>query len=123
MTNKEAANVMKKYTDDYCGNTISKIVSDAHKMAISALERDRWIDVTEKLPEKPEIVLVTQVKQVDGEIVRVTRSMMFDGHSFCAYGSTQQGIWAWRPLPEPYYPQELKYADADTAQGGLQPAT
>ena len=114
---------MKKYTDDYCGNTISKIVSDAHKMAISASEHDRWIDVTEKLPEKPEIVLVTQVKQVDGEIVRVTRSMMFDGHSFCAYGSTQQGIWAWRPLPEPYHPQELKYADADTAQGGLQPAT
>ena len=106
MTNEEAANVMKKYTDDYCGNTISKIVSDAHKMAISALERDRWIDVTEKLPEKPEIVLVTQVKQVDGEIVRVTRSMMFDGHSFCAYGSTQQGIWAWRPLPEPYRESE-----------------
>ena len=106
MTNEEAANVMKKYTDDYCGNTISKIVSDAHKMAISALERDRWIDVTEKLPEKPEIVLVTQVKQVDGEIVRVTRSMMFDGHSFCAYGSTQQGIWAWRPLPEPYKESE-----------------
>jgi hypothetical protein len=123
MTNEEAANVMKKYTEDYCGNTISKIVSDAHKMAISALERDRWIDVTEKLPEKPEIVLVTQVKQVDGEIVRVTRSMMFDGHSFCAYGSTQQGIWAWRPLPEPYNPQELKNADADTAQGGLQSAT
>ena len=123
MTNEEAANVMKKYTDDYCGNTISKIVSDAHKMAISALERDRWIDVTEKLPEKPEIVLVTQVKQVDGEIVRVTRSMMFDGHSFFAYGSTQQGIWAWRPLPEPYHPQELKYADADTAQCGLQSAT
>jgi hypothetical protein len=106
MTNEEAANVMKKYTEDYCGNTISKIVSDAHKMAISALERDRWIDVTEKLPEKPEIVLVTQVKQVDGEIVRVTRSMMFDGHSFCAYGSTQQGIWAWRPLPEPYSESE-----------------
>ena len=113
MTNEEAANVMKKYTDDYCGNTISKIVSDAHKMAISALERDRWIDVTEKLPEKPEIVLVTQVKQVDGEIVRVTRSMMFDGHSFCAYGSTQQGIWAWRPLPEPYKESEGEHEQRD----------
>ena len=46
MTNEKAANVMKKCTDDYCGNTISKIVSDAHKMAISALERDRWIPFT-----------------------------------------------------------------------------
>jgi hypothetical protein len=51
MTNENAIYVMQKYTDDYCGEVLSKAVSDAHKMAISALERDRWIPVTERLPE------------------------------------------------------------------------
>ena len=124
MTNEKAIEYLKfdtmVYNDGTPEGELRKIV---YNTAISALEHDRWIDVTEKLPEKPEIVLVTQVKQVDGEIVRVTRSMMFDGHSFCAYGSTQQGIWAWRPLPEPYHPQKLNNADADTAQCGLQSAT
>ena len=107
MTNEKAIEYLKidtmVYNDGTPEGELRKIV---YNTAISALEHDRWIDVTEKLPEKPEIVLVTQVKQVDGEIVRVTRSMMFDGHSFCAYGSTQQGIWAWRPLPEPYRESE-----------------
>jgi hypothetical protein len=115
MTNEEAIHILTVHQTTLNDDTdvfsakMQKVIakdSEAFKMAISALERDRWIDVTEKLPEKPEIVLVTQVKQVDGEIVRVTRSMMFDGHSFCAYGSTQQGIWAWRPLPEPYSESE-----------------
>ena len=115
MTNEEAVRIMiahqRALEDDTAifSDKMQKVIAkddEAFRMAISALERDRWIDVTEKLPEKPEIVLVTQVKQVDGEIVRVTRSMMFDGHSFCAYGSTQQGIWAWRPLPEPYRESE-----------------
>lgn len=132
MTNEEAVRIMiahqRALEDDTAifSDKMQKVIAkddEAFRMAISALEHDRWIDVTEKLPEKPEIVLVTQVKQVYGEIVRVTRSMMFDGHSFCVYGSTQQGIWAWRPLPEPYHPQKLNNADEDTAQSGLQSAT
>ena len=132
MTNEEAVRIMiahqRALEDDTAifSDKMQKVIAkddEAFRMAISALEHDRWIDVTEKLPEKPEIVLVTQVKQVDGKIVRVTRSMVFDGHSFCAYGSTKQGIWAWRPLPEPYHPQELRNADEDTAQSGLQPET
>ena len=132
MTNEEAVRIMiahqRALEDDTAifSEKMQKVIAkddEAFRMAISALEHDRWIDVTEKLPEKPEIVLVTQVRQVDGKIVRVTRSRVFDGHSFCAYGSTLQGIWAWRPLPEPYNPQELNDADEDTAQSGLQSAT
>jgi hypothetical protein len=61
-----------------------------------------WIDVTEKLPEGPMIVLVTQCKNVDGEAITVSRQMMFDGHRFVAYGSRQNGIFAWAPMPKPY---------------------
>ena len=161
MTNEGAANVMKKYTEDYCGNTISKIVSDAHKMAISALERDRWIPVTERLPEpEKEVSLTVERRDAYGKCRRFTVRAIYEDGSVDRYNSNYEWDdeldfdydsetdtffvpkgWfeavtyiehfqaipdfdiAWRPLPEPYNPQELKYADADTAQGGLQPAT
>ena len=117
MTNEEAANVMEKYTEKYCGKTISKVVSDAHKMAIIALERDRWIPVTES-PKNDDTYLVT----MDGEICGQEEPLT----SMCGYFDgkwDEDCVIAWRPLPEPYHPQKLNNADEDTAQGGLQPAT
>ena len=117
MTNEEAANVMEKYTEKYCGKTISKVVSDAHKMAISALERDRWIPVTEN-PKHDDTYLAT----LDGEICGQDEPLT----SMCGYFDgkwDEESVLAWRPLPEPYHPQKLNDADEDTAQSGLQSAT
>ena len=128
MTNEKAANVMKKYTDDYCGNTISKIVSDAHKMAISALERDRWIPVTERLPENKINPMTHDAYEYQctanfGDETDVRCYKFWNGHWWHGSGNVDEYVTAWKERSEPYHPQELKYADADTAQGGLQPAT
>ena len=117
MTNENAIYVMQKYTDDYCGEVLSKAVSDAHKMAISALEHDRWIPVTEN-PKHDDTYLVT----LDGEICGQDEPIT----AMCGYFNgkwDEESVLAWRPLPEPYHPQKLNYADADTAQCGLQSAT
>ena len=126
MTNEEALSMLKMrltlHDDDkdIFSDEMKKVLEkdkEAIKMAISALERDRWIPVTEN-PKHDDTYLVT----LDGEICGQDEPIA----SMCGYFDgkwDEESVLAWRPLPEPYHPQELKYADADTAQGGLQPAT
>ena len=69
---------------------------EAVDMAISALkkqEEDRWILVTERLPENKKKVLVSYDTE-DGKKVDIS---MFD-----KYGCLLGLVPAWRPLPEPY---------------------
>jgi hypothetical protein len=75
---------------------------EAFNMAISALEKqeeDRWIPVTERLPEKEGCYLVT-VKN-DHER-RYSKTAWYSGDGWFA----RQDIIAWRPLPEPYTEEE-----------------
>ena len=70
-------------------------------MAISALkkqERDRWIPVTERLPEDKKKVLVSYDTE-DGKKVDIS---MFD-----RYGCLLGLVSAWRPLPEAYTEEEV----------------
>lgn len=76
-----------------------KTVEDALDLAISALEKqeqDRWIPVTERLPEKDGCYLVS-VKN-DHER-RYSKTAWFDNDSWTM---VRQKVLAWRPLPEPY---------------------
>lgn len=71
---------------------------EAFEMAISALEKqekDRWIPVTERLPEKEGCYLVT-VKN-DHER-RYSKTAWYSGDGWFA----RQDIIAWRLTPEPY---------------------
>ena len=71
-------------------------------MAISALEKqeaDRWIPVTERLPEKEGCYLVT-VKN-DHER-RYSKTAWYSGDGWFA----RQDIIAWRLTPEPYTEEE-----------------
>lgn len=66
------------------------------RMAISALkkqEQDRWIPVTERLPEVKQRVLA---QRKDGFME--VKICIDGGHLAWFYS----GIVAWRPLPEPY---------------------
>ena len=66
------------------------------RMAISALKKqkaDRWIPVTERLPEVKQRVLV---QRKDGFME--VKICINGGHLAWFYS----GIVAWRPLPEPY---------------------
>lgn len=71
-------------------------------LAISALEKqeqDRWIPVTERLPEQHKKVLVSYETLDDGKKVDVS---MFD-----RYGCLMGIVEAWRPLPAPYQEDEV----------------
>ena len=126
MTNEEAIHILTVHQTTLNDDTdvfsakMQKVIakdSEAFKMAISALERDRWIPVAEK-PKSEGTYLATLDGEICGQDDPVT--------SICGY---YRGKWdedcviAWRPLPEPYHPQELRNADEDTAQSGLQSAT
>jgi hypothetical protein len=129
MTNEEALSMLKMrltlHDDDkdIFSDEMKKVLEkdkEAIKMAISALERDRWIPVTERLPEE------------DG-YYECTVKTQWSNHNFVnqAYWSLKKWsevarskkVLAWRTLPEPYHPQKLNNADEDTAQSGLQSAT
>ena len=103
--NREAIEWFKKRRD-------SSPMAGARKMfvtAIAALEKQRWIPVTERLPENFQGVLawIERNKWGDGDTPTKTQE--------CAIGGQIDGSWhfdgysgkgtrciAWRPLPEPY---------------------
>lgn len=84
----------------------------------SVTPTQRWIPVSEKLPEDGQRVLVTQTF-VERYVVYATR--------FPFEETKKKYIIAWMPLPKPYVPytnagkmeETLSYADQDT----MQPAT
>ena len=117
MTADEAINVMEKYTD-----VGSEVVNEAHRMAISALEHQKWIPRSERRPEEHETVFA-KLKGTNrwnefmfekaSEKLRVTVEFE-DGSREIDYLETIDGEWekrfndvkkkviAWMPNPEPY---------------------
>ena len=63
---------------------------------------DRWIPVEERLPEDEEMVLVTcQTKSGKKSVNRA-----WYGYGFWHGTGSMSGVIAWRPLPEPYRPEQ-----------------
>jgi len=119
MTHEKAIKEMQERIDigKRCYPDMVQEYIEALKMGISAMERDRWIPVTEN-PKHDDTYLVT----LDGEICGQDEPIT----SMCGYFDgkwDEESVLAWRPLPEPYHPQKLNNADEDTAQSGLQSAT
>lgn len=73
---------------------------DMATLALKKLEQDRWIPVTERLPEKEGCYLVT-VKN-DHER-RYSKTAWYSGDGWFA----RQDIIAWRLTPEPYTEEEV----------------
>ena len=102
MTNTEAIKYLKQLKYDY--NPLCP-QREALRLAIRALEekpKDKWIPVTEKLPEDDEDVLVTRV--YTGSTHSFIDMVWFNKGKFL----TQDGelelsnVVAWMPLPKPY---------------------
>ena len=70
-------------------------------MANKALEQ-RWIPVTERLPEEDSDILVTYVEKDEKRIVPVNYGCGTWFDCFFNKVLNQVGVLAWKPLPEPY---------------------
>lgn len=122
MTNREAIKVI-----EWIKNTHpEQITCEAIDLAISALEKqeqDRWIPVTERLPEEDKDVLVTVhflgLKQThpNGWNDHIKPSFYVDiakhySGEWCSTSDeykvarSRHIVTAWRPLPEPYIAEE-----------------
>ena len=99
MENREVINWLTRIRDRLM--TTSSKQFEAITMAISALEKqeqDRWIPVTERLPETSGLYTVTDMT---GNVVRY----IFTGTDSSKRYWKRNAI-AWRPLPEPYTEEE-----------------
>jgi len=90
------------------GNVTCELIQEVIDMAISALEkqeRDRWIPVTERLPEENGRYIICYEDAT-------TFLDYFNGKWFFPLGKHAMAceetgtIVAWRPLPEPYTEEE-----------------
>ena len=125
MTPEEAIKELKERItlaeNEGYADTIPEYI-EAMKMAVSALEKqekDRWIPVTEALPEEKDAGILKKLGtnkrsdyvlatvEVKGERMTVT-ACTYDGKWDwnMKYAFPDYKVIAWRPLPEPYEPEE-----------------
>ena len=141
MTSKEVCERLKLIQNHLMeGMILSPDGYEAFDIAIKTIEHNRWIPYYERMPEEHDSIFkkfygtskwdkCMWLKNSDE--VNVT-SELKDGTRITEYSYTHDGKWcflsdvverkvvAWRPLPEPYRPQELNNVDEDTAQCGSQ---
>lgn len=90
-----AIEVLKDHNRDICYGT--SYTESAIKIAIKALEAQRWIPVSERLPKKDKIVFVfTDCGETDFAYIGYTT-----GHWFTNGMLLIQTVTHWMPLPEP----------------------
>lgn len=101
MTDKEAREIIIEERDSLKANPIVKVedcLYEAFDLAIKALEQTRWIPVSERLPKKGEIVLITN-KWYEVDKALYIGDGMFD--IIINYLQKEEVI-AWMPLPQSY---------------------
>lgn len=115
MTNelKKAIEIVKAYLD--MDSDVDSEYLNAQRTIIQALEQQRWIPVSERLPELGKKVLC-QCQANIYEVLKLTVDGWYYNPNHCYMESF---VIAWMPLPEPYkaeckIEQALAYADQDT---------
>lgn len=96
MTNEEAIEQLRYLKH---GVKAESEQDDALDLAITALERDRWISVEERLPENADIYLCTLMSYA-GKF-RYIDTLKYIGGFFYENGVGTDRVTHWRPLPEP----------------------
>ena len=83
-----------------------EMLSDEEK--VPSVQPQRWIPVSEALPDRGKTVLITNDKgNVRCGRFRGVEFWKDDGDAYWTFkGNTVEHVLAWMPLPEPYEPQE-----------------
>lgn len=99
MTNEEAKKIIFNQWQSFLEDNIDYGgISEAYKMAIKALESQRWIPVSERLPEDYIHVLCQFTLNGMGECYLAHGVF----HVVGGLVMTCNEVIAWMPLPEPY---------------------
>ena len=105
MDNKEVIKKLKEQQAEFNENYVDFAgVNAAYDLAIKALEEkeaDRWIPVSERLPDEYEVLCCDNRKNI------MIGHPFSDEDSECGYSAENEGCFmyeciAWKPLPEPY---------------------
>ena len=109
MTNEEIDVAIKMLKSKMDGHTDTSYEwAETVRLAIKALEQQRWIPVSERLPEEDGQYLITvKYKHVNDcyEDVYAEHGEWYDGKwdTFCfGHCGEVEDITAWMPLPEPF---------------------
>ena len=113
MTNKEAAEILCHAANRRLMVHVNGVphemepdeMDEAFRMAITALERDRWISVEERLPEENGFYLVKVGSSYNPvRVYRYEPDEMFDGNLWRGNDGSymyKHFVTHWKPLPLP----------------------
>lgn len=92
--------------DDCPENENGECMTQSHcfevkRMAIQALERTRWIPVSERLPKEYDLVLVTE-KYGLVDTARFVHNDFTEMDEWIVADDETIDVIAWMPLPQPY---------------------
>ena len=110
MTEREAIEILGR---PFFMQEAPKEILDAHRLAIAALEKqeqDRWIPVTERLPEDEYVLISKKPSKLSGSKWSVaiairtadprSRKIQWRDSGFAVIQDDK--VFAWRPLPEAF---------------------
>lgn len=106
MTNREAIlRIGEHCRIHFKAEPESIMITEALNMAIKALEQqdnERWIPVSEKLPNEKQIVIVTGNK-------KVACLLYLDGKFWSGMLDQTNLVVAWKPMPDPWGADEINF--------------
>lgn len=102
MTKEEAEKEIYKVFDQAFANYIITVLEEGATVSDRCEDVQRWIPVSERLPEKNGFYLATYDGEICGENEPFTGLAEYENGKWVDDEEDYQCVLAWMPLPEPY---------------------